>query len=180
MTSIEKDIDFTISHFEKTSLLPRKMRTKQHNYQFTINSKDEIIEKCLTSDLVDCRINAYPESVSDYKFTIQAPNFIFIDLDLSNFTKYKQPKRMLDETLKNTLYKISESFSLKPSQHTQHSHSEKEYDIQQQHLEFTNEVKPTVLWSGNGYHIYQPLEAFLLEQEELFASKSAEPSKEFL
>jgi hypothetical protein len=39
---------------------------------------------------------------------------------------------------------------------------------------------PTVLWSGNGYHIYQPLEAFPLEQEELFVSKSAEPSKEFL
>ncbi len=39
---------------------------------------------------------------------------------------------------------------------------------------------PTVLWSGNGYHIYQPLEAFPLEQEELFASKTVEPSKEFL
>jgi Primase X len=39
---------------------------------------------------------------------------------------------------------------------------------------------PTVLWSGNGYHIYQPLEAFPLEQEQLFASKTAEPSKEFL
>lgn len=39
---------------------------------------------------------------------------------------------------------------------------------------------PTVLWSGNGYHIYQPLEALPLEQEELFISKSAEPSKEFL
>ena len=39
---------------------------------------------------------------------------------------------------------------------------------------------PTVLWSGNGYHIYQPLEAFPLKQEELFASKSIEPSKEFL
>jgi hypothetical protein len=38
----------------------------------------------------------------------------------------------------------------------------------------------TVLWSGNGYHIYQPLEAFPLKQEELFASKSTESSKEFL
>ena len=36
------------------------------------------------------------------------------------------------------------------------------------------------LCSGNGYHIYQPLEAFPLKQEELFASKSIEPSKEFL
>jgi hypothetical protein len=28
---------------------------------------------------------------------------------------------------------------------------------------------PTVLWSGNGYHIYQPIEAFVLEQEEIFS-----------
>jgi Primase X len=41
-------------------------------------------------------------------------------------------------------------------------------------------TSPTVIWSGNGYHIYQPLEAFPLEQEQLFASKTAEPSKEFL
>lgn len=149
--------------------------TKQHNYQFTINSKDEIIEKCLTSDLVDCRINAYPESVSDYKFTIQTPNFIFIDLDLSNFTKYKQPKRMFDETLKNTLYKISESFSLERSQYTQHSPTERGYNIQQQHLEFTNEVKPTVLWSGNGYHIYLPIEALVLDDFDPF-SKDKFPS----
>jgi hypothetical protein len=39
---------------------------------------------------------------------------------------------------------------------------------------------PTVLWSGNGYHIYQPLESYPLEQEEIFISKSAEPSREFL
>lgn len=28
---------------------------------------------------------------------------------------------------------------------------------------------PTVLWTGNGYHIYQPIEGFILEQEEIFA-----------
>jgi hypothetical protein len=28
---------------------------------------------------------------------------------------------------------------------------------------------PTVLWTGNGYHIYQPVEGFILEQEEVFA-----------
>ena len=38
----------------------------------------------------------------------------------------------------------------------------------------------TVLLSGNGYHIYQLLEAFPLKQEELFASKSTESSKESL
>jgi hypothetical protein len=28
---------------------------------------------------------------------------------------------------------------------------------------------PTVLWTGNGYHIYQPVSGFILEEEEVFA-----------
>jgi hypothetical protein len=28
---------------------------------------------------------------------------------------------------------------------------------------------PTMLWTGNGYHIYQPVAGFILEQEEIFA-----------
>ena len=27
---------------------------------------------------------------------------------------------------------------------------------------------PTVLWTGNGYHIYQPVEGFILEEEDVF------------
>ena len=39
---------------------------------------------------------------------------------------------------------------------------------------------PTVLWTGNGYHIYQPIEAtFPLEQEEIFSSKFDQPSINF-
>ena len=28
---------------------------------------------------------------------------------------------------------------------------------------------PTVLWTGNGYHIYQPMDGFILEEEDIFA-----------
>ena len=28
---------------------------------------------------------------------------------------------------------------------------------------------PTVLWTGNGYHIYQPMDGFVLEEEDRFA-----------
>jgi len=35
--------------------------------------------------------------------------------------------------------------------------------------------KPTVIWSGNGYHVYLPLAAIVLDQEELF-SKDKFPS----
>jgi hypothetical protein len=39
--------------------------------------------------------------------------------------------------------------------------------------------RPTVVWSGNGFHIYQPVEAIVLEQEEVF-SKFDQPSRKFL
>jgi hypothetical protein len=38
---------------------------------------------------------------------------------------------------------------------------------------------PTVLWTGNGYHVYQPIDAFILEEENIF-SKFDQPSKSFL
>jgi hypothetical protein len=38
---------------------------------------------------------------------------------------------------------------------------------------------PTVIWSGNGYHVYQPIEAFPLEQKDTF-SDFDKPSKTFL
>jgi Primase X len=40
-------------------------------------------------------------------------------------------------------------------------------------------ANPTVLWSGNGYHVYQPIEAFILEEYDIF-SDFDQPSKRFL
>ena len=39
--------------------------------------------------------------------------------------------------------------------------------------------KPTILWSGNGVHICQPVEAIILEQESKFAQFD-QPSQTFL
>jgi hypothetical protein len=30
--------------------------------------------------------------------------------------------------------------------------------------------KPTILWTGNGVHIYQPVEGMVLEQESIFSN----------
>jgi hypothetical protein len=38
---------------------------------------------------------------------------------------------------------------------------------------------PTVIWSGHGYHIYLPVEAFVLEEESIFA-KFDQPSRKFI
>jgi len=38
---------------------------------------------------------------------------------------------------------------------------------------------PTVLWTGNGYHIYQPLDSVILEEYEQF-SQFEQPSQKFI
>jgi hypothetical protein len=39
---------------------------------------------------------------------------------------------------------------------------------------------PTVLWSGNGYHIYLPVNAPILEQGSTFAELNEQPSRRFI
>jgi hypothetical protein len=39
--------------------------------------------------------------------------------------------------------------------------------------------KPSVIWSGHGYHIYQPVEAFVLEEESEF-TKFDQPSRRLI
>jgi hypothetical protein len=38
---------------------------------------------------------------------------------------------------------------------------------------------PSVLWTGNGYHIYQPIDSFVLEEFDIF-NEFDNPSKQFL
>ncbi len=40
-------------------------------------------------------------------------------------------------------------------------------------------ISPSVLWTGNGYHIYLPVTAFILEVESIFAGFE-EPSRRFI
>jgi hypothetical protein len=111
--NIEDDIDFLTSHIDCESLFPRKMMTKISNYQFSVNSKEEIAQKCIESGFIDCRINAFPEFTKwdKYDISLYPPNFIFIDLDLSTFSKLRTPSKALDKALKKTLKKISVTFS---------------------------------------------------------------------
>ncbi len=156
-----EDIEFILSHFEEP-LFPRKMMTSISNGQFSVTSKEEILQRCRESNYIDCRINAYPE-YTEYKGIVrQPPNFVFIDLDKSRFSKYKDPKKMLDFALKNTLKKLlTISQEIKP--HAKHNQSP------------VRHANPTVLWSGNGYHVYVPIQATVLEHYDQF-SKDRFPS----
>jgi len=46
-------------------------------------------------------------------------------------------------------------------------------------ISVTTRGYPTVLWTGNGYHIYQPMDGFVLEEEDRFA-RLREPNEKDL
>ena len=177
---VSQGIQFLLSHFEgRQPLFPRKMSTAlSKGKQFTLYSKEQILNECIKSNFIDCRLNAYPVFDNDDEddalfihdhnraynhiedtnssqvpssriFSSQAPNIIFIDIDFPNGANKKQVSRQLNKIL-NIIKKKLNGFS------------------------------PTVLWTGNGYHIYIVLDTRPLELITDLAELSREPSKEFL
>ena len=143
---VKQGINFLLSHFEgRQRLFPRKMATlASQGKQFSVFNKEQILEACITSNFQDCRLNAYPVLEDGL---LQAPNVIFIDLDL--LSNLKELNKNLDKTLKIIKQKI-------------------------------NGFEPTVLWSGNGHHIYIVLDVRPLELIGELKELSDKPSEQFL
>ena len=78
------------------------------------------------------------------------PDLLFIDLDLSNFTS----KRSLQVTLNKTLKSIKEKLD--------------------------NNTHPTVLWSGNGYHVILPVYCPIAFERIVEFREFDNPSERFL
>ena len=128
-----------LNHFEEP-LFPRTISTfAANNAQITVYDRQHIFEYFKAANYLDCRINAYPTH-TEYKGVNRQPaNFLFIDMDLKDFNSNDE----LDKAKNNTLRKIGKVLG--------------------------KDFEPTVLWTGNGYHIYQPLEGCILEGYDVFA-----------
>lgn len=143
---VKEGINFLLSHFEgRQRLFPRKMSTLSSNgRQFTVYTKEQILNACIKSNCIDCRLNAYPIFEEGL---LQAPNIIFIDLDLQSNSK--ELNKNLDKALKIIKHKL-------------------------------NGFVPTILWTGNGYHIYIVLDVRPLELIEELKKLTSQPSEQFL
>jgi hypothetical protein len=135
---IKKNLHFILSHFNNQKhVFPRSIMTLKTKGPIFSDSEDDIFQHFLESEFKDCKINGYPLFDKDYDYGL-SPSFIFIDLDLSICNTCKYPKRKLDYILKGALNK----------------------------MEKTVNGFPTVLWTGNGYHIYLPSKLCSLEVKE--------------
>ena len=158
-SSLIQGLEFILSHFNEP-VWPRTISTKTtQGKQISVNSKEEVIARFNQANGLDCRIAAYPVYHPSYiKSTGISPDFLFIDLDLgqfesadsdsdsdsANWQNSANSKSKLDRCLKKTLNNIQTRFN-------------------------DRNLQPTVIWSGNGYHIYLPVEGFVLESQDVFA-----------
>jgi hypothetical protein len=133
---IEQGLDFMLEHFtDQEALWPRNISTAiTEGKQRPVSYEDTAISYFLGALRKDCRLACYPnyeEMVKEGLITSgyrPKPSHIFIDLDLSTF---KGNRHKLYLVLKATLRNMKK------------------------HL---NGAEPTVIWSGGGYHIHQPLD----------------------
>jgi hypothetical protein len=139
--NVEDGLDFILNHLQELPF-PRKVMTKDIGYQLEVFNKEEALQYYKTSDYNDCRINAYPPYTEYHDIKRTPVSFLMVDLDLKDFGMLnvsKEPKLFLEKALNKTLHKINDFGG-----------------------------NPTVLWTGNGYHIYLPVAGFILEEYETF------------
>jgi hypothetical protein len=147
---IESGLDFILSHLEEPHFPRRISAYTTDKKQILVYSKGEALARFKQSNLLDCRISAYPYPVPECRgINAQVPNFFLTDLDRKDFKTDKLFKQSLQNTLQNFKDRLHGS-------------------------------NPTVLWSGGGYHLLQPLDAdIILEMESIFAEFD-EPSRKLM
>ncbi|MFL6413618.1 MAG: hypothetical protein ACJ71K_20555 [Nitrososphaeraceae archaeon] len=85
--SIEEGLHFITSHFgNESTIWPRTIFSKILGKQYTVYSKEEAIARFKQSNLMDCRINAYPDYIGFSGVNRQPPNFIFTQHFLSCYS----------------------------------------------------------------------------------------------
>jgi hypothetical protein len=144
-------LNYIFSHFShQHEIFPRTIMTKKYNSQILVDHaknemdfKNRIFRYYCEADFMDCRINAFPYNTHYRKMDFTVTNrtsasLIMLDLDLGNFDGDKQK-------LNKQLGKTTQSFS-----------------------KIFGKCVPTILWTGNGYHIYQPIDGIIFEKEEVF------------
>jgi Primase X len=150
-SQMEEGLDFILTHFE-VPRWPRRVSTKlTEGRQILAHNREEALARFRQANYMDCRINAYPAIYSErIGQNRQAPNFIFVDLDRSNFKTESAFDLAVSKTIKNIKDKL-------PNAHS------------------------TVLDTGNGCHIYQPIfSPFLLDNIPELTKLHSEQSKAFL
>jgi hypothetical protein len=149
-------VSFILKHFDGyQQLFPRYIMVGIDHKRILVYSEHEIIDACLAAGLVDCRIMAYPVYPQNLKEI--SPCELLIDIDYDRLKPRVAAKRQALRIKNKTVKKIRELFQTSTT------------------------YNPTVLETGNGYHIYIVLNnTRRLEYNEKLKAICDNPSQKFL
>lgn len=136
-TNTNLDLDYILAHFSMP-IWPRTISTKTlEGRQLLVYSREETLARFAQANWLDCRVSAYPPNAQDNPSDIEryqgitriTPRNLVVIIDLDKST-FKS-----DKVLQLALSRIL------------------------QNIKSVLDVEPTVIWSGNGYHIYLVLDS---------------------
>jgi hypothetical protein len=77
---ISEDLDFILSHFEEP-IWPRTISTHAtEGRQILVYNREEALVQYKQGNLLDCRINAYPDYTEYKGINRQSPKFLFLEV----------------------------------------------------------------------------------------------------
>lgn len=145
--------------------------------QFTVYNKDQILNECIKASFIDCRLSAYPVSDNDGddELFIHDHNRDYNHIENTNSSQLPSSRTFSSQAPNIIFIDIDFSNSVNKKQASRHLN--RILNIIKKKL---NGFNPTVLWTGNGYHIYIVLDTRPLELITDPIELSSEPSKEDL
>ena len=151
---VQNGLKFILSHLSQPHF-PRNIMTYRLGRQILVHSVEEAMQYYKESEFLDCRISAYPPqpSTNSYVFLGNGLTPNLIMIDIDKL-------RFTTERA----YELAVSKTLK-------------------NIKMELNDNPTVIWSGNGCHIIQPMDAIVLEELDLFSpavTGTDQPSVKFL
>ncbi len=152
---VQYGLEFMLKQLAPVPLFPRNIMTHRLGRQILVHSREEAMRYYKESEFLDCRISAYPPQPSTLS------------------TKYLgnglAPNLIMID-IDNSRFTTKQAFELAVSKILKNFGAELN-------------GKPTMIWSGNGCHIIQPMAAFVLEELDLFSPaviSTDQPSVKFL
>ena len=152
--SVQNGLEFILSHLSPPHF-PRNIMTHRLGRQILVHNIDEAMRYYRESEFLDCRISAYPPQPSTCSYVFLG-NGLTPNLIMIDIDKSRfATERAYKSALSKTLKNIEAELN----------------------------GKPTVIWSGNGCHLIQPIDAVILEELDLFSPAVTgidQPSVKFL
>jgi hypothetical protein len=138
---VRSGLEFILGHLTPVPHFPRNIMTHRLGRQILVHSIEETMRYYRESEFLDCRISAYPPQPLTLS-TKYLGNGLAPNLIMIDIDK----SRFSTEWA----YELAVSKTLK-------------------NIETELRGKPTVIWSGNGNHIIQPMDGVILEELDLFS-----------